>query len=494
MHETDRAPKELLHLASRFWQQQGVPALERYVTIPCLSPDFDPDWELHGHLRTAALQMREWVDALELAGTTTEILQLPGLTPFLLVDVAPSPAAGVETKSTLIYGHLDKQPPAGPWRIGDAFTPTRKDEALYGRGAADDGYALFAALGAIRSLQQLGIPHGRCVVIIEASEESMSIHLDAYLQHERLAAALGVTGPGLMVCLDSGCPTYDRLWVTTSMRGHVVLTLRADVLTEEAHSGGYGGLVPDSFRVLRQLLSRIEDPLTGFIQVEECHSAVPTYRAKQIRQLVRELGADSVNQAPALPGLAERSGPDHEALARMVYAQTWEPSLAVTGADGLPTVQDGGSVIRPFTTTKLSMRIAPSADPSQAANAVRARLVATPPEGARVTVEILNTGAGFDAPPVEPWLDHATETASAEYYGSPAASVGRGGTNPFLSAVSDRFPGAQVLATGVLGPGSNAHAPDEMLHLPTVEKLTASLAHILSQACRERPSRPEEPQ
>jgi acetylornithine deacetylase/succinyl-diaminopimelate desuccinylase-like protein len=476
---------ELLPSAKRFWQRQGLPALAQFIQIPCLSPDFDPDWADNGHIFAAANLIRDWVHDLALEGAKAEILQLPGLTPLVVVDVpAYSPWANRPTSTsrpTLLYGHLDKQPPVGEWRIGDGpYSPVRKGDSFYGRGAADDGYAVFAALGALQSLRTNGIAHGPCVVVVEASEESMSVHLAPYLNDPRLTTRLGPDGPGLVVCLDSGCPTYDRLWVTTSMRGHLVANLRVDVLADGVHSGGWGGLVPSSFRVLRQLLSRIEDERTGTILIDACSATVPPYRLHEVEVLATQFGSEAIGSIPHLPGDPEPARGSSADVVRQIRAQTWEPSLAVTGADGLPSIQDGGSLIRPFTAAKLSIRLTPSVDPERAARAVRSALVADPPEGARVSVEVLNLGAGFDAPPHVDWLSDAVTDASLQYFGRPAASIGRGGTNPFLSTMRGTFPDAQFLATGVNGPGANTHAPDEMLHVPTVESLTACIAHVLS--------------
>jgi acetylornithine deacetylase/succinyl-diaminopimelate desuccinylase-like protein len=473
-------PAELLSGAERFWHDEALPALEEFIRIPALSPDFDPEWERNGYLLAAAEHIRGWADRQGLDDATAEILRLPGLTPVVVVDVPAFPVALESTRPTLLYGHLDKQPPAGPWRLGAGpFEPTRTGDALYGRGAADDGYAVFAALGALRLLREQGHRHGRCVILVEASEESMSVHLAPYLDDARFQSLVAPDGPGLAICLDSGSPTYDRLWVTTSMRGHAVATVRVDVLAEEADSGGWGGVVPDSYRLVRQLLSRIEDEHTGRILVDECYAEVPPHRVAELEALARDGGHEALGSVPRLPDAPPDPAPSAAELVRLLRAQTWEPALAVTGAGGLPAVADGGSVIRPFTTLKLSIRLAPAADPERAADALRAALTANPPTGARVTFELLNLGAGFDAPRRADWLEQAITDASRHYFGLPAAAVGRGGTNPFLSTMRARFPDAQILATGVLGPGSNAHAPDEMLHLPTAHKLTACVAHIL---------------
>jgi acetylornithine deacetylase/succinyl-diaminopimelate desuccinylase-like protein len=476
------APRtDLLELADHLFEHDALAVLEGYVRIPCLSPGFDADWETNGHLRAAAELLLGWVQSQPLPGMQAEIVQMPGLSPVIVADVPASAGiagagpAGSKAGPVLLYGHLDKQPPLGAWRDGlDPFVPVREGDALYGRGTADDGYSVFAAVGALRSLQASGLAHGRCIVVIEASEESGSPHLPAYL--EMLAARLGPDGPSLVVCLDSGCPTYDRLWTTTSLRGLLLAEIRVEVLTEGVHSGSAGGVVPSSFRILRQLLSRIEDEETGAVTLDECHATVPEVRRREAAQLVATLGAGAAADFPIVPGLRLGGDPVERVLAR-----TWAPSLAFVGVDGVPSVRDGGNVLRPFTAAKISMRLPPSADAEAAAARVAAVLTDDPPDGARVTV-VTEGSQGFDAPVMAPWLAEAVEQASEAYFGQPAGSAGEGGTIPFLSALQEKYPAAQFLVTGVLGPESNAHGPNEMLHLPTAKRVTASVAHVLSRA------------
>lgn len=350
---------ELLDVADRLFEGDVLPVMEQYVRIPCLSPDFDAGWESHGYLQQAAELLAAWAKARPLPGLEVEIVRLPGLTPVLVAEVPATDGQAAESGAgpVLLYGHLDKQPPLGSWRDGlDPFVPVREGDALYGRGTADDGYSVFAALGALQALHECGLPHGRCIVLIEASEESGSTHLEPYL--DALAPRFGPEGPELLVCLDSGAPTYDRLWATTSLRGVLVAEIRVDVLTAGVHSGGAGGVVPSSFRILRRLLSRLEDEATGRILVEECRSAIPELRRREAAQFVEALGATLAEAFPTVPGL-RLGGTD--AVDR-VLARTWEPSLAFVGIDGVPAVADGGNVLRPFTTGKISMRLAPGAD------------------------------------------------------------------------------------------------------------------------------------
>ena len=456
------------------WEESVMPVISSYVGIRCLSPDFDPGWAESGEIGRAARLLSEWAASRPIPGCRVELVEREGLTPVVIADVPATPgsASGLVT---LLYGHLDKQPPLGSWRDGlDPFVAVREGDRLYGRGTADDGYSIFAAVGALEALAATGAAHGRCVVIIEASEESGSPHLGPYL--EDVEARIGAPGPGLVVCLDSGCATYDRLWTTTSLRGNVVVTLTVEVLTEGVHSGLAGGVVPSSFRLLRQLLSRLEDETTGEILVPEC-LAEPTLRDRAAaEETAAELGAAAGGEFPTVPGLQLSGTPGADRVLR----RTWTASLAVTGMDGIPAVRDGGNVLRPFTRAKLSLRLPPPVDPDLAAEAVVRTLSADPPQGARVGVEVESAARGFDAPATAHWLRRATDEASEALFGRRGGAMGEGGTIPFLAKLRTRFPDAQFLVTGVLGPGSNAHGPNEMLDLATARRVTAAVAHVLA--------------
>ncbi|MHB1987728.1 MAG: M20/M25/M40 family metallo-hydrolase [Acidimicrobiales bacterium] len=472
------APDDLLARSEEFWEAEALPVLSDYVRIPCLSPEFDSEWEANGEIARAASLLEDWASHRPIEGLSVELVRLPGLTPVIVAEVAAnrghSAAAG--SPPTVLYGHLDKQPPLGEWRPGlGPFEPVREGEALYGRGTADDGYSIFAALGAIEIAQRAGKSHGRCIAIIEASEESGSPHLRPYLA--ALAGRLGESGPGLVVCLDSGATTYDRLWFTTSLRGLVAATIRVRVLSEGVHSGVGGAIVPDSFRLLRSLLSRIENEKTGEIVLESCAVDIPASRRSQAETLVAELGAGTLDHLPTVPGLRLANGAD---AVGQLLARSWYPALAFVGVEGVPPIADAGNVLRPFTAAKIAMRIPPSADSAAVAAELVNRLTTDVPEGAEVDVSDVVPANGFDAPDAADWLEQATNQASVAYFGAPARGMGEGGTIPFLSELLTSYPRAQFLVTGVLGPESNAHGMNEMLHLPTAKRLTAAVAHVLS--------------
>ncbi|HTM22200.1 MAG TPA: M20/M25/M40 family metallo-hydrolase, partial [Kofleriaceae bacterium] len=375
----------------------------------------------------------------------------------------------------LMYGHLDKQPEMTGWRAGlGAWDPVREGDRLYGRGGADDGYAMFGALLALRLLAEQGVRHRRCVIIIEACEESGSGDLPAYVDH--LADRLGT--PGLVVCLDSGCGNYDQMWCTTSLRGVVTATLRVDVLTEGVHSGDAGGIVPDSFRVLRLILSRLEDPHSGKILPPELHAEVPAQRAAEARAVAAALGSEVWDKFPLVEGMHPAAADPGE----LVLARTWRPSLSVVGAEGLPPIADAGNVLRPSTAVKLSLRLPPTVDAARSTAFLVELLQREPPYGARVRVTDLEDtpAGGWEAPALAPWLGDSLRAASQCFFGKPALFIGEGGSIPFMGMLGARYPRAQFVITGVLGPMSNAHGPNEFLDLPTAKKLTCCVAQIVA--------------
>ena len=462
-------PRETLAFVQKQWKDEVVPALTRYIEIPAKSPSFDVEWAKHGHLDRAVALIEEWGRRRPIEGLTVETFRLAGRTPVILLDV---PGSAPET--ILLYGHCDKQPEmvgwapeSGPW------TPVRRGDKLYGRGVGDDGYAAFAALTAIEALQAQRVEHARCVVLIEACEESGSYDLPFYV--DALAERLGT--PSLVVCLDSGCGNYEQLWGTTSLRGVVGGVLTVEVLTEGVHSGSASGIVPSSFRIARQLLSRLEDERTGEILPRDFHVEIPRERVAEAREVAKVLGDDVFARFPLVPGLRPVSVDPLE----LILNNTWRPALAITGAAGLPLPVDGGNVLRPVTSFKLSLRTPPTCDARRAVSRLKEILEADPPYGARVTLETYGEGgSGWDAPATSPWLLESVDRASTTYFGKPAVFHGLGGSIPFMSMLGERFPRAQFLITGAMGPGSNAHGPNEFLHLPTGVRVTACVAQVLA--------------
>ena len=455
------------------WDDSVIPELKTYITIPNVTKQFEPDWHELGHMERAVQHMCEWAAQRPIAGMHLEVVRLDGLTPLIFIDI---PAFGHASASpddvVILYGHLDKQPEMTGWREGlGPWTPVLEGDRLYGRGGGDDGYAIYGSLTAVEAAQRAGLSHTRLVVLIEASEESGSVDLPAYLDH--LAPRIG--NPSLVVCLDSGCIDDQRLWVTTSLRGIAQGRLRVDIITEGVHSGEASGVVPSSFRIMRQLLDRVEDSSTGHVLVDEMHVTIPVDRRRELTETVATFPEPLASHYP----FVDDARPVSDDPVEQMLNHTWRPTLCIVGVDGIPPADRGGNVLRPYTSFQLSFRIPPTADHSAALAALKRILEADPPYGARVTFDHAHSAPGWNAPTFEPWLVDALERASRATFGQSWNAFGEGGTIPFMGMLGEKFPNAQFVITGVLGPGSNAHGPNEFLHIPTGKKVTASIAHIL---------------
>ncbi len=460
---------------ARAWDDDLVPRLTEYIKVPAKSPHFDAQWQANGHIERVITDALAWVKAQPVKGLTAEIVRIEGRTPLLFFDV-PASAGVAQGGTVMMYGHLDKQPEMVGWHEGAGpWVPRYVDGKLYGRGGADDGYAVYAAITALAALQAEGGAHARCVGIIETCEESGSYDLPAYL--ERLAPRMGMVD--LVVGLDSGCGDYERLWMTTSLRGLAAGRLAVDVLTEGVHSGDASGVVPSSFRVARELLDRIEDAKSGRVLLAELHAEIPKVRADEAHATAAIIGDTVVKKYPFASGTRPMATGGEALLNR-----TWRPALSVIGADGLPANANAGNVLRPRTVLGLSMRLPPTIDGSAATKAMKVALEANPPSGAVVQFDASQGATGWNAPPTARWLTAALDGASRGHYGKPSAAMGEGGTIPFMAMLGSRFPQAQFLITGVLGPHSNAHGPNEFLHVPYARKLTACVAEIVAAHAR----------
>ncbi len=467
---TDAARRQI----DQQWDADIIPTLERYIEIPNQSPDYDPEWRTNGLLQQAVELARAWVEKQHLPGSRLEVLTAEGRTPMLLLEVE-----GDGEDTVLLYGHLDKQPPTEGWEEGlGAYQPVIRDGKLYGRGGADDGYALFATVSAIQALQAQGVKHSRLVTLIECCEESGSGDLEYYV--DLLAPRIGT--PGLVICLDSGCGNYEQLWSTASLRGVVMGNLTVQVLTEGVHSGDASGIVPSSFRIARQLLNRLEDPDTGELRPEWLKVEIPSYRVEEARRTAQILGDTLHTSFPFVPGMR----PVTSDLTELMLNRTWRSTLSVTGQAGMPDVEHAGNVLRPRTSLKLSVRLPPTLNADDVVPRLKALLEENPPYGAKVTFDGVDGASGWDAPELAPWLRATVDEASRAFFGREACYMGEGGSIPFMGMLGERFPEAQFLITGVLGPQSNAHGPNEFLHIQTAKHLTGCVAYVLERYHAER--------
>ena len=470
------------------WDGDIVRRLTDYIAIPAKSPSFDPDWVAHGHIETVVRQAADWVLAQKVPGLQLEIVRLQKpdgspRTPVLFFEIAGTKPGSDQT--ALMYGHLDKQPEFNGWRndLGP-WTPKYEDGRLYGRGGADDGYAVYAAIAAVQALKAQDVPHPRIVGLIETCEESGSYDLLPYIDALRAPGNNRLGDVGLVVCLDSGAGNYDQLWLTTSLRGMASGTLKVEILTEGIHSGDASGLVPSSFRIMRQVLDRLEDSATGRLLPASFHCEVPADRLAQAQATAAILGEEVYKRFPwahyDCGGSTTFALPTTTDPLQALLNRTWLPTLSVTGAEGFPAIQDAGNVLRPFTAFKLSLRLPPLVDAAAAVQELKALLEDNAPYQAKVTFDSGGGATGWNAPAATPWFETALNEASQAHFGAPCGYIGQGGTIPLMNMLSEGFPKAQMMVCGVLGPRSNAHGPNEFLHVPYARKLTTAVAQVLA--------------
>ncbi len=468
----DEQLHQLSERVNLYWDHEVMPTFRDFLRIPNKSPDFDPDWESNGNLDAAAALLQGWVLKQPIHNITCDIIREAGKTPLLLINI---PANCDTEHCTLFYGHHDKQPEATGWSDGlSPWEPVERDNKLYGRGSGDDGYAIFSAITALVACQAEGIDHGHVQIIIEGCEESGSADLAYYL--EKLDTR--IKPPHLIICLDSGCGNYDQLWVTSSLRGMIGGTLGIETLTEGIHSGRGSGVVPAGFDILKTLLNRIQNTETHAVTLASCLSNVP----EKLHQITKN-NADTV--APLMTGMLpwkNKTTPVTSDKTELLLNMTWRAQLSVTGMSGLPSIEDAGNVTQPHISAKLSMRLPPNVNSEHALSDMSRTLLEDPPHNAHITFQADEPGDGWYIDQGLDFVERVCNEASDCLFNMPCAFYGEGGSIPFMNTVSQHYPSSTILVLGVLGPGSNAHGPNEFLHIPFVKKLTTALTKIINEA------------
>ncbi len=459
----------------QLFEEQTLPGIMDYIRIPNGSPNYDPQWDTNGNQEKAVSFMANWVLSQNIKGLSLSIYKEKKRTPFLYIDINSSRVS--DKRTILMYGHFDKQPAFTGWSPGLGPTiPVIKDGKLYGRGSTDDGYALFGMITAIKTCQRVNLPLPRIVIIVEGAEESNIEDLNFYLS--ALKTKIGT--PDFIVCLDSGVEDYKRLWVTTSLRGNCAIDLTVKTLKVGMHSGGGTGFVADSYFILRRLLDRVENSDTGEIIVPELRVSLPKNREEEIKRLVTIVKDDFLKNYP----FYENTQPIHKELFDLVVNNTWQPTLAVTGADGFPEASTAGNVLRPFSTVRLSFRLPPGVDTQKAGEKIVEILSKDPPYNAVVEAKLLGAGDGWnlDDKNYSKKLKDVLNTASKRYFGNnEIEAFGEGGSIPFVQTFNQAFPKADLAVMGVAGPGSSIHGPDENLDLEFCKRFICCIAHMLSE-------------
>lgn len=462
------SPADTLNSIDQYWENNIIPSLMEYIEIPAKSPAFDPKWNENGHIDRALSLVEKWIEKRGIQGLKKEVLRAKNRTPLLLLELE-----GNCDYEVLMYGHLDKQPEMTGWTTGlSPWKAVRKEEKLYGRGGADDGYAIFASICCLEYLLTANSTRPSVKIAIEFSEESGSEDLPFYF--ENFKEKFG--NPRLVICLDSGAGNYEQMWSTTSLRGLVSGILKVQVLNEGVHSGDASGIVPSSFRIARQILTRLEDPNTGEITPKQFQAEIPLERVEQAKRAALNLKENIYKKFP----FTGDTKPMNSDLVELILNRTWRASLSVTGSEGLPPIESAGNVLRPYTALKLSLRLPPTLDAHRAAQDLKTLLENQPPNQAKVEFHLEDAASGWNAPKTLPALEQIVQDASKTYYQKEALAMGEGGSIPFMGMIGKAFPQAQFVITGVLGPNSNAHGPNEFIHIEFVKKLTACIFDILS--------------
>ena len=455
----------------KIWDTRALPALMDFIRIPCKSTAFDPHWESNGYLNQACTFISAWVKQ-QLPQASCEIIQEPGKTPCLWLDV---PAYHAQTDNTVaFYGHLDKQPEASGWSEGlGPWTPVIRDGKLFGRGCSDDGYSVFLMISALVSLREQGLGHPHCVGIFETQEESGSIDLPHYLT----ALKERFNHPISLFVLDNQCCDYQRLWLNTSLRGVISAVLRVKTLHHNVHSGTYSGILPDAFAIAQHLLSRIHEPLSGRVLLDSFHTQIPENRKKQLLQAAKLLEASTSYYPPLLDGVQTKT----TSVFDSIYNSTWEPALTVTAIDGLANLNQAANVVPKEIALKLSIRIPPNIDLARAIQDLEKTVTQNVPFHASVTLEDIRQGSGW-TPPLTAQnqeTERLLNTCSQSVFHEDVAFSATGGSISIIPEFEKCLPGTSIMLLGVLGPGSNAHGPDESLNIEYVKKLTNVLSLYL---------------
>jgi len=457
------------------FEKSFLPGIKEFIEIPNTSRLYDQEWESNGLILKAAKHLCEWSRNQNLKNAKIELIHEPSKTPMIFIEVE---GTSPESEVVLFYGHLDKQPHMVGWRENLGPTkPVIEDDKLYGRGSADDGYSIFAAILIIKACQALGLPHPRCVITIEADEESESRDLPYY--YDLLKDRIGT--PSIMICLDSGAGNWDQLWITSTLRGIIECNLNVKIITEGVHSGDGSGVIPDTMRIIRMLLDRLENPVTGEMH-KDFQVEIPAERYQQAVATANLL-KDKIRESFPFVQTGQPVDPDHVV---QYINRIWKSTLVITGIDHIPSTDKAGNVLRPETKVKLSIRLPPTLNDKETIPKLKEILLKDPPYGAEVTVDDIFPGNGWNAPSMEKSLEESINQASINFFGKEAAYMGEGGSIPFMDILSEKFPKCQFIVTGVIGPNTNAHGPNEFLHLPFTKKLICCLIQVISESCKMR--------
>lgn len=414
-----------------------------------------------------------YINKLEISGIHRHVFHPEGVNPLIVYVVDPSEGA---TKNVMLYGHLDKQPWGAGWEEGLLPTdPVIRGDYMYGRGSSDDGYSAFACMLAVKSVQTAGGKLPRVVLVLETEEESGSPNLLTLLA---LAEPV-IQKPDACFCMDSGALDYDQLWLTSSLRGICIVDCQIEAGKVGYHSGETGGIIPETFRIARILLDRIDDSKTGEV-CKDFQVEVPDFKQKEADSLAEQYGEKLFRKYNVHEGVHYMQ---EDNIPELYLNNVWRPNLSITGAEGLPPIVAAGNVLRPTTTVRCSLRLCPTFDAHKANEILSEKLSKDPPYNAKITLHGGHAGSGWCQRQLDEWLHNSLNEAGKKFFdGKEYGSYGEGGSIPFLNELQKKYPDTQIVAMGLVGPGANIHGPNENINLVYAKKIVKTLAHVIGES------------
>lgn len=360
----------------------------------------------------------------------------------------------------LLYAHHDVQPPGDEkvWQTAP-FEPTEKNGRLYGRGAADDKAGIITHLAAVQVLAEICGPDFDLglTVFIEGEEEAGSPTFRNFLEENQADLRADV-----IIVADSGNWTVDVPALTTTLRGLVSQVIEVATLDHALHSGMYGGAVPDAMLAMIKLLATLHDD-RGNVAIDGLISG----KASELPYSDAQLSTDA-GLLPKTQQIGDGS----------ILDRIWsKPALTVIGIDGQSVAMSSNTLL-PSVKAKISLRIAPGEQPEHALKLLKAHLDANLPYGAQISYGEAELGKPF-AQPGGSWAQELAQHALAAAWGTESVNIGIGGSIPFIADLTEVFPQAQILVTGVEDPDSRAHSPNESVDLAMLQKAMVSEAIFL---------------
>ena len=452
-----------------------IPNLMNFIRIPNLSPAYDYEWNTNGLLLKAANLIIAYAKSLEIKNAQINLIQDKGYSPLIFIEIPASRPN--DNRTVLLYAHFDKQPHGTGWDDDKGPTkPVIQNGRLYGRGSADDGYASFSMLTAIKACQEHNCPLPRICLIFEGAEESTDEHLTYYFNK-----LLPIIGENVIafIPLDSGCADYDRLWITNSLRGVCDYEINIQTLDNNISFGPEAsGRIAENLFILRKAIDAVMDTSTGDVKIEEFYvKDIPEEIQEEMDKEIEIVGEQFFKEIPLYEGVKPLKTDIKEAMIN----NRWKPTCSILGIDNCPKIEDNGFGVKKSITVKMSMRLPPGIDSHAALEALKKVVKENIYFDAKVKFLSAEVADGWKLTNFSEKTKNVLNKASKEYFGNELVFKGMGGSIPFITYFQTKYPNADVICTGILGADCFEHGPNENLHLEACKKMILVLCYFLSE-------------